>query len=93
MTNSKGEEESVPIIWAYNHHFEAYITGAQGEVRLQEAHKNALKTSSQNNIPICAKFGENNLCGSFACHEITFEKLLLRNLSYEMRTLPKTKFL
>jgi hypothetical protein len=34
MTNSKGEEESVPIIWAYNHHFEAYITGAQGEVRL-----------------------------------------------------------
>jgi hypothetical protein len=34
MTNSQGEEDSVPIIWAYNHHFEAYITGAQGEVRL-----------------------------------------------------------
>jgi hypothetical protein len=24
----------VPIIWAYNHHFEAYLSGAQGEVRL-----------------------------------------------------------
>jgi hypothetical protein len=48
MTNSKGEEESVPIIWAYNHHFEAYITGAQGEVRLLEAHENY--------ITICAKF-------------------------------------
>ena len=34
MTSSGGGEESVPIIWAYNHHFEAYITGAQGEVRL-----------------------------------------------------------
>ena len=34
MTGSNGEDVSVPIIWAYNHHFEAYLSGAQGEVRL-----------------------------------------------------------
>ena len=36
MTGSEGEDVSVPIIWAYNHHFEAYLTGAQGEVRLSD---------------------------------------------------------
>ena len=74
MTNSKGEEESVPIIWAYNHHFEAYITGAQGEVRLKEAHENALKTSSQNNVPICAKFGKKKLMRNMEFRYINFEK-------------------
>jgi hypothetical protein len=34
MTTNDGEDVSVPIIWASNHHFEAYLTGAKGEVRL-----------------------------------------------------------
>ena len=41
MKTEKGDV-SVPITWAYNHHFEAYIKGALSEMRLstpEEAHK------------------------------------------------------
>jgi len=33
MKTGKGDV-SVPITWAYNHHFEAYIKGALSEMRL-----------------------------------------------------------